>query len=1069
MRMIGRRAAAFLALAAAAAATAAQPQDNEAAVEAAAPVPAAQATPPRDEATTGAAADPLPVEEVVVVGTTIKGGDIAGGLPVTVLSESEIEAAADQTFEELLKAIPQTGAVEFNSGAETTNNARGHIASLNLRTLGADTALVLVNGRRMVKHPQTQTFSGVPVQFVNMSAIPTAGLARIEILRDGASALYGSDAVAGVLNAVVRDNYEGMNARVRYGAAQGTGQDEWNARVYGGTAFNDGQGSVSFSVQYLDRTGLDASELDHAASANHQFDSRLSPDDPFFGSTFLRNTSTSSPFGEFTAGTASSATVGGIIGERVEQDGKRVTSTDGLFHLQPAGLFPNESQSGVPLAHGVEIDDGSFTSRLTTTGNGIDVAVNGRLYPTRPLNYDQNATRTLISSVQRLNAAAVFSHEIGDALEVFGDVIYFSADSRKVFGPPVLTTVNNFVIPANYFWNPLGPTMLTDGSPNPNRLPGIDAPDEGLDISVRRYRFDELGPRTVRVDLRQARVLAGVRGEAGAWDWDSAIGHSRSKATDTSLLVSRSLLHQELSRTDAEALNVFDGPDIIDVYRARTAGFGVDATRDSVNTLTTWDLRVSTPDLFPMPGGYAGFGWGLEWRRESTEDDRDPRLDGSTPFTNPLSNEVFEGDILGVSATSDIAASRHVFSGYAEAILPLFTNTAAGSAKLQAAARVERHRGIDETALKPRLLVTWEPTPWLSLRGAFSLGFRAPSLVQTTTPEFSRFSNFQEDWSRCTFVQRRRGEDCFEYSVTARASGNPELEPETSRNLSGGIVLSPTDSLLFTIDYWSIDIENTVATVGRNDQIAIDEYLRRTAGTFNPDVVRADPTESRIESIAAYNQDNGTDIAPFGNILHVRQTFLNLHERRASGLDFYGKYVSPSTRYGRFRASLNAALLLKFEQDPLPQLLAPLNDEIAADNLSVVSLGDLREALARPKWRASAQLSWRYENVSLGLGARYVGPVLDPDFTATADDGSTAVFEVDSWHRLDAFAEYRFRSTAASTAASTALLKNARLRVGFRNLTDKEPPLADNSKGFIHRLHSITPRFFYVDFRKRFQ
>ena len=998
-------------------------------------------------------------DEIIVIGTQIKGADIAGELPVTVLDERAIEATGDLTFEELLSNIPQAGGLDFNSGAEFANDTRGDIASLNLRTLGPDTSLVLVNGRRMVAHPQTQTFNGVPVQFVNMNAIPTTGLGRIEILRDGASALYGSDAIAGVLNAVVRTDYTGLTGSVRYGFAEGTDQEEINARLFGGAAFNDDRTNVSFSLQYFDRTGLDASELDFTADANHRFDPRLSPDSPFFGDTQLRNNSTFSSLGEFRAGFADGS-ADGIDGERVRQNGASLTSGSGLFHLQPANFFPNASQRGIPFPNNLELDDGSFTSTSTTTGNGLDVSAGGQDFTVQPLRFNPNEMRRLIPDTERFNAAVAFEHELTPDIEAYGDFLFFHSTSFKFFGPPVLTTANNFVIPADYYWNPFGPELLADGSPNPNRLEGIDAPAEGLDVAVRRLRFEELGPRNIEVDLTQWRLLGGLRGQLGQWDWDSAFGYSRSSARDESLAVSRSLLFEELSRTDPGAFNIFDGPGVADAAGAQAAGFGVEIVRDSVNTLATWDLRVSTPDLLTLPGGDVGFGWGVEWRRETIDDDRDPRLDGSTPFTNPLTGEVFESDILGVSATADVEAERNVASAYAEAIIPLFTDTAAGSASLQAAGRIEHYTDIDDTVAKPRVLATWAPTDWISFRGAFSLGFRAPNLVQTNTPTFSRFTNFQEDWSNCTFVQQASGGDCEDFAVISEISGNPDLEPETSRNFSGGVVFQPTESLTFTVDYWNVRIDGTVGTIPRNDQIAIDEFLRRTAGTFNPNVLREDPNQEQIDAVDAYNTANGTSIEAFGDILFVSETFLNLQERRTSGFDFYGSYRSPETRFGRFDVAVNAALLTDYEQDPFTEILPLLDDPIAEDNLDAASFGDLRQVEQRPKWRGSANANWRYENFAVGLNARYVGRVFDPDVTAPLDDGSEIDFEVERWYRLDMYADY--------TIEADNLLNETRLRFGIRNLTDNEPPLFDNSAGFSAELHTVTPRFFYFDVRKRF-
>jgi len=168
------------------------------------------------------------VEEVVVVGTQIKGADIAGSLPVSVLNEDDIAATGAVSGDELLRSIPQMGFVGFNESVTTgVNAARGDVNSINLRGLGTGNTLTLINGRRMVLHPGTQTENRIPVVTTNSNTLPIAGLSRVEVLRDGAAALYGTDAVAGVVNYVLRDDFEGTELSVRYGASC-----EWSDWIY---------------------------------------------------------------------------------------------------------------------------------------------------------------------------------------------------------------------------------------------------------------------------------------------------------------------------------------------------------------------------------------------------------------------------------------------------------------------------------------------------------------------------------------------------------------------------------------------------------------------------------------------------------------------------------------------------------------------------------------------------------------------------------------------------------------------------------------------------------------------
>ncbi|MFN7030997.1 MAG: TonB-dependent receptor plug domain-containing protein, partial [Sphingopyxis sp.] len=157
-------------------------------------------------------------EAIVVTGSQIKGADVAGALPLTLLNEQDIDAIAATSGDDLFRAIPQAGDVAFNESRDAggINDARGDVASINLRALGTGNTLVLLNGRRMVLHPGTQSENLVPVQSVNTNTIPVTGVRRVEVLLDGAAAIYGSDAVAGVINTVLKDNFKGLRVTGEY-------------------------------------------------------------------------------------------------------------------------------------------------------------------------------------------------------------------------------------------------------------------------------------------------------------------------------------------------------------------------------------------------------------------------------------------------------------------------------------------------------------------------------------------------------------------------------------------------------------------------------------------------------------------------------------------------------------------------------------------------------------------------------------------------------------------------------------------------------------------------------------
>ena len=209
------------------------------------------------------------VQEVVVVGSRIAGARLNEALPVTIVDQADLDAIGAADGDDLYRAIAQIGDVGFND-ADTDNgginNARGDVASIDLRSIGTGNTLVLLNGRRLVPHPGTQVESFVPVQTVNTNAIPTFGLRRVEVLADGAAALYGTDAVAGVVNNVLRDNFEGFTAQAAMGQDEG-GMEEYSFDFQAGKDFNNGKTNVSVMGGYLTRDPLYIWERDYATVA----------------------------------------------------------------------------------------------------------------------------------------------------------------------------------------------------------------------------------------------------------------------------------------------------------------------------------------------------------------------------------------------------------------------------------------------------------------------------------------------------------------------------------------------------------------------------------------------------------------------------------------------------------------------------------------------------------------------------------------------------------------------------------------------------------------------------------
>ncbi|RXZ66416.1 TonB-dependent receptor domain-containing protein [Pelagerythrobacter rhizovicinus] len=981
--------------------------------------------------------------EIVVVGTQIRGSKITETLPVTVLDADGIDAIAASSGDELFRAIPQAGDVGFNEQRTTggINDARGDVASINLRSLGTGNTLVLLNGRRMVLHPGYQTENLVPVTSVNANAIPVAGVRRLEVLRDGAAAIYGTDAVGGVVNTVLRDNFDGVTAEVQYGGSEGTSLREFSGNAALGHTFNQGRTNVSLFVDYLAREGMPASDRRYARN----YDTRWLVDGtPFEGDTDFDNRSTNSPFGEFQ-----------LYGytATVHQNGTAITSPSDYWHIQPDTIA------------GCLADLGNGLCADNSTQNSVNDE--DRMY-----RYNLAHDRWIVGDTQRFNSFLFANHEFDSGLELFAEAGLYLSDYTTHREADAPLTAVDIIVPANNYWNPFGPTHFSDGSVNPNRLPGLDIPDEGVAMVLNDYRFVDAGPEVIEVKNTSYRLLAGLRGEVEGWNWESALLWSEAETEDKSNRISNTLLQQSLALETPMAYNVFNGGNLEDFSNGDTTrndqaiidAITVDAYRTNKSQLGLWDLRVSRPDLFALPAGDVGVAFGGEFRYEAFKDDRDERLDGTITFTNPVSGDISTSDLLGSSATPDSSGERDVASAYLEFAIPVISPSMeiplVRAFEVQAAARFESYSDVGEI-LKPKVAAAWTVFPWLKFRGSYSEGFRAPNLVQINENGLER-SNGRLDYVRCE-ADLRAGriaslDDCGRsQSVVSQREGSDELGPETNDSYSLGVVFQPMIAnnrfgrITATVDYWRINQRDVVGIFGDDNQIAYD-YLLRTRGSSNPAVVRDTPTQEDIDNFA------GTGLEPVGEILFVSDRYMNLLPRRIEGIDFTLLYELDDTAVGDFTLNVNAAHLLRFDQEPSPEA-QEIIDAQAAGEIFQGFVVDGAEGLLRqdgnPRWRLSTSLTWRLGNFGAGVFGRYVSSVKDTG--ATLDDGTQWV--VDDWAYANVYVQYTFDKGA---------LDNTRLRLGVRNVTNEEPPLADSSFGYLGALHSSRGRYWYASIRKRF-
>ena len=969
--------------------------------------------------------------QIVVIGSQIQGAQINDVLPVTVLDEQAIENTGAASGDELFRSIPQAGTVAFNEqNATTQNSARGDVGSINLRDLGTGNTLLLINGRRMTLHPGFQTELLVPVVSSDTNEIAPGSVRRIEVLRDGASAIYGADAVAGVINTVLRGGMTGGRIELDYRDSDGTGL--YNYQISGGYGFDfaGGRGNVTVYGGYFHENGLLASERYYAGEEDRR---PLVEGTDFEGDASFNNRNTFGPFGQFD----------------IQAPSSRTPIGDDDFYLQP-DTFPScRMQFGPGLC-----------ARAGTT-------------PTTDVRYNTNFGNHLISEKDRYNAMALLSYEISDSVEAYFEGSYYRSENRRNIEASAILSAVPVGISRNAYWNPFGPT----GSPN--RLPGTTIAAGGADIIMERYRFVDVGNRDVSVDKDTYRLVAGLRGNFGSWDFDTGFVYSEAESYDLARnRVSLTLMQNQINLTTADAYNPFNGGcvtgdpgqgDCTPNPESSIAPFRIDVYRRGGTSLALADFKLSRDDLFELPGGNLGVATGIEWRRETFFDDRDPRLDGTITFTDSVTGEFNGSDVAGTSPSPDTRGERNVYSAFAEVFVPLVAPDMdiplISELNLQLAGRMEYFDDIDETAIVPRIAASWTPFQGISFRGAWSQGFRAPNLVQVNDEGTTR-SNTRDDFVVCQARVEQGTLDnlgaCPGAGVISFRSGTDQLVPEESESLNLGVVLEPAflPGLTLTADYWEVEQRGLVGTFGDDNAIALD-LLRRLNGSTNPNVIREAPT---ADDIALFT---GTSLAPAGAIIQVLDPYLNLDSRTSSGWDFGAFYRVPDFGLGQFSLRFNAARLKSFFQSAGSdgqELLDAIADGTLPADVGIDGLGQLLEVEGRPKWRFSGAVNWESGPVEAGIYTQYIGSVYDTsvvrDVEVTSFNPNANFYPVED--------QITFNLSVAYTFDTDNALDGTRIRLAVNNVFDEDPPLADETYGYFSELHSARGRVFHVELRKRF-
>jgi len=698
------------------------------------------------------------VQRVEVTGSNIKRSDKETASNVQVVSAAQIKESGQTTVADFLHTL----SANFASFHENvTNSFSAGASGIALRGLSQKNTLVLLNGQRITNYGFAQNLEDT---YVDLNTIPVNAVDHIDILKDGATSVYGSDAIAGVVNIVLKHDYQGKEVDAQYGAANGNSMatSQSSVTLGFGNLQDDGY-NLMVGASVFHRADLLASQRDLTSSS----DARGMP-----GGTFAWNT------------------------------GDRYLNDKNPGAVQTA--FSNCGTNGYP---------------------GQVLPLKG-LFPTSSIGttcaFNSASGESLIPGTDRANIVANGSLKINSNLTAFGDVFLSSERTKAILsGPATLSKTSIVYNGATGSVSPVSNELPVGNASNPNSTP--------TDIN---YSFQSVGTQYYKVNSYTSRISGGLKGSINDnWDWQAVAGLSENNVGQTNF---NSINVPALQAAIANNTYNFANPNLTP---AGTAALRTQFEQAAVAKLETLDAKVSG-SLFSLPAGEVQSAFGYEFRHESEANTPDSKL--------------MNGDILNYGAT-EVNGARSVNALYGEIEVPI-VKSLVGNVAL----REEKYSDLGSN-LSPKLSLRWQPLDILTMRGTYTLGYRAPSLPEISNSSATSFQYITDK----NDPSKRTSEEVSVLSVA-----NPNLKAEKSKNLDFGFVLAPTKDLSFAVDYYRISIADVVAT----DALAQDIVNDYNSG-------KALPQGASIGHTAD------------GTVNYVSVPYGNVYNLYTSGVDFDTRYV----------------------------------------------------------------------------------------------------------------------------------------------------------------------------------
>jgi len=856
---------------------------------------------------------------LIVTGSRIQSANVETVAPVQVLTEDAIESTGAVNIQETLLRNPVFGTPSLSRTNTSFSTSATGIATVDLRNLGVDRTLVLMDGRRIV--------SGLPGSAaVDLNSIPTALIERVDILTSGSgSAIYGSDAVAGVVNFIMKDDFEGVEMEGSVGVTDEGDSEEYTASLTFGSNFADGRGNAVFYAGYT-----------------------------YEGEAYLKD--------HFTEAGPSS-----------EDSLSAIQLGTGPYNERLAPFYSSYNPSGTFFTDNYAFTywpSGNLQPCTTTNGTSCSNALGSGVGPT---GFNRTEYRYLAAPTERILVGAMANYEISSAVEIFGQATYSSTSVTSNIEPFPFASSDVYAdgqAPIESY-DSTGAIIRSPFVPDAIYNDASDTNGDGLrDIFITR-RLTDFGPRRSNADRDTFRIVTGARGEvAPAWNYEVFVNYGRTTQTQLGSGQINTPNLREALKIVPDGLGGFMCAD----ENARDAGcvpanlFGQDmitgAALDYLAAPSAYNAELKQVqvgafiggEVFPLISGSdpISTSFGVEYRKENSSSVWDVLSQRGLNAGNALPPTVGDFDVKEV---------------YGEVQIPLIQNGFVYDSLIRAAARYSDYSTIGGT-------FSWNvggeiaPIEAIRFRAMYAETVRAPNISELYAGRSQTFPSLTDPCKNVSQDGSALAANCFAdpgvaanaaanggvftlnstsdvQGVTGFGGGNPNLREETGKTLTLGVVIDPAefgvDGLNLTVDYYNVKIADAVVSTPR--QFILNQCYVESVSEFCNFIIRRPSPQGPYSA---------------GSLDEVNTGPSNSGGFKAEGIDVAVNYATDISFIENADASftLMYSHLLEQYSDPLPG--AP-RDWIAGE-------------VGASKDRFTAQAFFNYNDLRLTATGTYYGP-----------------------------------------------------------------------------------------------